>query len=85
MITEGALVEVTWEDAYATIVTERTAQEVSEMHEPALMRTVGYLVFDDKRGIMTSMTTFNSLQDEKLYNDFHFVPRGMVKKVRRVK
>lgn len=70
------LVLVTWNDAWASL------EDFSEAdHEPFVYQTAGWLVKSDKRGV----TLAYELGEDGSTRGEHFIPRGMVKRVRDLK
>ena len=72
----GTLVIVEWHDAHAASVGWCDADEIDD--EPCVVRTVGYLIPDAKRGHVTVAQSI--ADDDELYGVF-CVPAGMVRSV----
>ncbi len=79
-IKAGDRVEVEWEDAY------NSGGWVSniEDHTPAIVHTVGFVVFNDKRGIKLATGRSKNLNDSYDALGQSFVPQGMVRKIRKI-
>lgn len=76
-------VEVTWRDSHTTATTAwRDMEQAEEYHgEPCECSTVGYLIKRDRRGITLAM----SVTQGGLLGALWHVPRGLVRRVRRLR
>lgn len=72
----GDVVKVKWEDAYG----DPGWADTPEKHTPHIVTSIGKIIFDDDRGILLAGSW-----SETQMGDRSFIPRGMVRKVTRVR
>jgi hypothetical protein len=78
----GRLVELTWQDANA-LRDQSDRHEVRAVPIP-LVKTYGILMRDSKRSVVIAGEVIRE-PDRWSYRNTTVVPRGMVKKLRRIK
>ncbi len=79
-MTKYKIVEVEWLDAQSGFSTPLTIEELEET-EPYHTFSVGYLVKEDKEKIVLGFMLFG----EEMFKHWQLIPRGMIKKIRRIK
>ena len=78
------IVEVEWMDAQSSL-DPMTISELKEQ-KPALTKSVGYLMLEDKEKIVLSFMNFGfNINEEPLMKHYQIIPKGMVKKIKRLK
>lgn len=77
----GTLVELTWHDANA--MREQVGKREARDVPIPLVRTYGILLRDSKRGVVVCGELIRE-PDRWSYRNTTVVPRGMVKKIRRL-
>lgn len=71
---------VTWHDAWADQDNFSTAHGLIQTHDPMVVRTLGWIIADDEKGI--SIVNEKSIEDGVgIYRGRTFIPRAMVQKV----
>lgn len=68
------IVEVVWEDAHCS--TDGVTTKESENVKPVLTRTVGYLVTDNKHGLLLASDAYDDSPGE--FRVMNFIPHGMI-------
>ncbi len=77
-------VEVEWVDAHSSL----DATTISELikQKPFLTQSVGYLMLEDKEKIILSFMNFGfNINEECLIKHYQVIPKGMVKKITKLK
>jgi len=77
-------VEVEWIDAHSSL----DAQTLSELEkaEPFLTKSCGYLIKEDEEKVVLGFMCFGfNINDEALLKHYQVIPKGMVKKITRLK
>ena len=77
------LVVVTWNDAWSSQA-GHDADEIENDHKPHVNYSAGFLVKADRVGV-TIAGCYDVKSDAPSYDRVLFVPRGMVKSVRKLK
>ena len=73
-------VEVEWIDAHSSL-DAMTLGEL-EKNKPLLTKSCGYLIKEDKEKIVLGFMLFGvNINDEPLLKHFQVIPKGMVKKI----
>jgi hypothetical protein len=68
------LVTVEWNDAWGSKDDEVTLEDVASSHKPTIVRTIGWLVYEDAEGV----SVFNETYEGK-YRGRTFIPRAMIR------
>jgi hypothetical protein len=74
------LVEVLWQDAFANPRWMYRAEAVDLFDGGCLCATAGYMILNNSKGIILAC----SVSAEGMFGSFQFIPRGMVKEIRRL-
>ncbi|KKN27751.1 hypothetical protein LCGC14_0861010 [marine sediment metagenome] len=77
-------VEVEWIDAHSSL----DGMTISELEKatPFLTKSCGYLIKEDKEKIVLGFMCFGvNINDEPLLKHYQVIPKGMVKKITKLK
>lgn len=74
------LAKVLWGDAWNQ-AGWKTEKWVEENHEPAMVENVGYIVKQDRSGVSLAQ----GVSDDVSFLGIMFIPRGMIKKITKIK
>lgn len=72
------LVVVEWFDAWTDGTEPVTLADARVEHEPKVITTIGWCLYQDSRGIKIANEHYN---DDELYRGQTFIPAGMIKSV----
>lgn len=76
---KGSIVEVTWEDAYGCPKWGNTDEEIPSL----IVKNIGYVVQVNDAGL--GIAGGFQVEDPKSINALHFIPVGMIRKVRVIR
>lgn len=72
-----SLCVVVWDDAQSNSVSSVTIKAIDEVHKPAVMQTLGWLLKEDEGGV--SVANERCLdQGDETYRGHTFIPRKMI-------
>lgn len=75
---------VEWEDAYAHSRWEHIDE--NDPHPTFIVKSVGFVIFYDKRGIKLTQGIKVDKDDEDLMGaGIFFIPRGMIRKIKKLR
>lgn len=79
------IVEVEWVDAQSSL--DAVSLEDLENHPPAITKSCGYLVAENKERIILSFMIFNQTELDKdiFLKHYQYIPKGMIKKITELK
>ncbi len=75
------IVKVEWLDAQSGFSSPLTIEEL-ESEEPIITSSVGYLLKEDEKKIILGFMMFG---DEGMFKHWQLIPKGMVKKITKLK
>lgn len=79
-VADKDFVIVVWDDADSTGVEVITDENIDSYHKPAVMKTAGWLLKDDDRGVSIANEVYQEDGKER-WRGHTFVPRSLVRSV----
>jgi hypothetical protein len=76
------LVVVVWDDAASSSVEVITEENIAKYHVPTIIKTIGWLVRDDEKGVSVCNESYYEYQgDQPQWRGHTFIPKPLVRSI----
>ena len=76
------LVIVVWDDAASSSIEVITDENITKYHVPTIIKTIGWLVMDDDKGVSLCNESYYEYQgDQPQFRGHTFIPKTLVRSI----